>query len=73
MTTMMWLCVSAALVVFGVILHSVATFRGGSNRLSQHTFAEIGWALIPILIMIAAALPSLRDQGITEIVVAAID
>jgi len=58
MNTIIWLCATGAIVVFGVMLHSIATFRGGPMR--RHALVEIAWALVPILIVVAAATPSLR-------------
>jgi len=63
MTTILWLCATGAIVIFGVMLHSVATFRSSPTQLRRHAMAEVAWALIPILIVIAAAVPALRDAG----------
>lgn len=71
MTTTLWLCATAAIVIFGVMLHSVATFRSGPTRLRRHAIVEVAWALIPILIVIAAAMPSLRTASDSAVVVVA--
>lgn len=71
MTMIIWLCATGAIVVFGVMLHSVATFRSGPTRLRRHAVVEVAWALIPILIVIAAATPSLRIAGEREVVIVA--
>ena len=71
MTTIIWLCATCAIVIFGVMLHSVATFRSSPTRLRRHAIVEVAWALIPILIVIAAATPSLRaatDRSVVVIV-----
>ena len=71
MNTMLWLCATSAIVIFGVMLHSVATFRDNPARLRRHALAEVAWAMIPILIVIAAAMPSLRTATESTIVIVA--
>lgn len=71
MTTAIWICATGAIVIFGMMLHSVATFRSGPTRLRRHAIVEVAWALIPILIVIAAAMPSLRIAGDNTVVVVA--
>lgn len=73
MNSIIWLCATGAIVVFGVMLHSVATFRGSPSRLRHHALAEVAWALIPIVIVIAAAVPSLRMAGESTVVTASTD
>ena len=73
MNTMMWLCAAAAIGIFGAILHSVATFRSAGERVARYkrsTVIEVVWALIPILIVIAAAAPSFRMSEPTPVTVA---
>ena len=63
MNTHMWVCTDVAIAIFGVILHSVATFRSSEERASKYerkALVEVVWALVPILIVIAAAVPSFR-------------
>lgn len=63
MNTLMWVCAAVAIAIFGTILHSVATFRSAEERSSKYerkTLIEVVWALVPILIVIAAAVPSFR-------------
>ncbi len=62
MTTALWICATGAIAVFGMMLHSIATFRSGPTRLRRHAIVEVAWALVPILIVIAAAAPSLRGE-----------
>lgn len=74
MNTLMWLCAAAAVGIFGVMLHSVATFRGDRERTGPYrrsACVEVIWALIPILIVIAAALPSFRTHQPAPLTVAA--
>lgn len=67
----LWICAALATAIFGVILHSVATFRGSPTGLRRRTLVEIAWALVPILIVVAAATPVLRMQIEPPVVVAA--
>jgi heme/copper-type cytochrome/quinol oxidase subunit 2 len=73
MNTLIWLCATSAIIVFGVMLHSIATFRGGATRLRHHAITEVAWALVPILIVITAAVPSLRAAGESTVVTASTD
>jgi len=59
-----WICAAVAVTVFGVMIHSIATFRllpdADSTASERSTVVEVVWALIPILIVIAVALPALK-------------
>lgn len=63
-TLILLICASITLGVFVVMIYSVATFRieRSSRTLSfrHHTVIEIVWTLIPIVILISAALPAMR-------------
>jgi len=61
-----WLCVGAAVLVFAAMIFSIVTF---GKPLRDHPpasasvsgkAAEVLWALIPIAIVLAAAMPALR-------------
>jgi heme/copper-type cytochrome/quinol oxidase subunit 2 len=58
-----WLCALIAVAVFVAMIGSVATFarplRGSPASLSGRA-TEILWALIPIAIVLATAIPALR-------------
>jgi heme/copper-type cytochrome/quinol oxidase subunit 2 len=73
MSTAIWICATAAIVIFGMILHSVATFRSSPTRLRRHAIVEVAWALVPILIVIAAATPSLRSAGDQEVAIVSVE
>ena len=76
MNTLMWVCAAVAIAIFGTILHSVATFRSSGNRTGNYkrrTLIEVVWALVPILIVIAAAVPSFRMSEPAAVAVAASD
>jgi heme/copper-type cytochrome/quinol oxidase subunit 2 len=68
MNTSIWICAIIAIVIFGVMLHSVATFRSGTTHQRRHALTEVAWALVPILIVIAAAVPSLKVTGESNVV-----
>lgn len=73
MNTLMWMCAAVAVAIFGAILHSVATFRSAGEtrtRYKRRTLIEVVWALVPILIVIAAAVPSFRQNTPTAVIVA---
>ncbi|HVF16376.1 MAG TPA: cytochrome c oxidase subunit II transmembrane domain-containing protein [Steroidobacteraceae bacterium] len=74
MNTLMWICAALAVPIFGAILHSVATFRADNSRSTRYrraTVIEVVWALVPILIVIAAAAPSFQQAKGTAVAVAA--
>lgn len=71
MNTIIWLCATGAIVIFGVMLHSVATFHSEPTRLRRHALIEVGWALVPILIVVAASVPSLRVAAQSTVVIIA--
>lgn len=66
MAPWLWLCVFAAMAVFATILYSIATFRSG-NATARHSLREFIWAVVPIAIVIAAALPALNLGSATPI------
>jgi heme/copper-type cytochrome/quinol oxidase subunit 2 len=64
--TIFWSCALIAVVVFGVMVYSIARYRIGPTN--SHTFMEVLWALVPIAIFVGAALPAARkiagDSGV---------
>jgi heme/copper-type cytochrome/quinol oxidase subunit 2 len=58
-TPILWVCGFVAAAVFVVMIHSIATFRRGSSA-RPSAVAEIFWAIVPIVIMVSAALPAAR-------------
>jgi cytochrome c oxidase subunit II len=73
MNTLMWMCAAVAVAIFGAILHSVATFRSegeATTAYKRRTLIEVVWALVPILIVIAAAVPSFQGSAPTAVTVA---
>ena len=57
------ICTAIALGVFGMMLRSIASFRtasqGGMPALRRKVL-EILWAIVPIVIVAAAAMPAMR-------------
>lgn len=57
----LWVCAGIAAAVFGVMLYSVATFRGAMSVAvagrRRSTLVELIWALVPITIVIVAIIP----------------
>ena len=56
----LWCCAGFAVLIFASMLFSVATFRRKAAPGSLAPTAEVLWAIVPILIVIAAAAPALR-------------
>jgi cytochrome c oxidase subunit II len=60
-----WVCVGIGIVVFGVMIYSIATFRHSKGAvpdttLVHNTKVEVAWTIVPTLILIAMAIPSAR-------------
>jgi cytochrome c oxidase subunit II len=60
-----WVCVALAVAVFGVMIYSMIVFRKSQGavadtKLVHNTKAEIIWTVIPIIILIAMAVPATR-------------
>ena len=60
----LWICVAIGVVVFGVMFYSIIRHRkaAGAKAAQFHhsTFAEIAWTVIPIVILVAMAVPATR-------------
>lgn len=64
-------CVVIAIVVFGVMIYSIATFRKSKGAvpdktLTHSTTVEIIWTAIPVLILIAMAIPAAKTVLLIE-------
>jgi cytochrome c oxidase subunit II len=62
--TLLWICVLLSILVFGVMLYSVACYQDPKRRgiaKARHKAAEILWAFVPILIIASAATPALKE------------
>jgi cytochrome c oxidase subunit 2 len=62
--TILWVCVAIAAAVFAAMLYSVATFRRSKHpepaKFDHSTTAEVVWTIIPVLILVAMAIPAAR-------------
>ena len=63
--TMLWACVWIAVVVFGWMIYSLVKFRKSQGAVPDTTLihstkAEIIWTIIPVIILVALAVPSAR-------------
>jgi len=60
----LWVCVAIAAAVFGVMIYSIATFRKSKGAVpatfDHSTKAEIVWTVIPVIILVAMAVPAAR-------------
>ncbi|WP_097459556.1 cytochrome c oxidase subunit II [Mangrovitalea sediminis] len=60
--TIFWICVVIGIVVFGVMLWSVLFHRKSlghkSANFHEHTLVEIAWTIVPLLILVAMAVPA---------------
>ena len=60
----LWVCVAIAVAVFGVMIYSIATFRKSKGAVpatfDHNTKAEIIWTVIPVIILVAMAVPAAR-------------
>jgi heme/copper-type cytochrome/quinol oxidase subunit 2 len=59
-SAVLWVCVLGAAAVFARMIHSIATFRRASSETERprNATAEVFWALVPIVIVVAMAAPS---------------
>jgi cytochrome c oxidase subunit 2 len=58
------LCALISIIVLGLLLYAMIAFRRGANptpsRNSHNTVIEVLWTLIPVLILVLIAIPSIR-------------
>jgi cytochrome c oxidase subunit 2 len=64
-SALLWLCIASASVVLGFMLYSVAAYRSPTGGATSHRLGQsligIVWAAVPIIIIVAAALPTVRS------------
>ena len=60
----LWVCVVIAVAVFAVMIYSIATFRKSKGAVpatfDHSTKAEIIWTVIPVIILVAMAIPATK-------------
>ncbi|HVL30507.1 MAG TPA: cytochrome c oxidase subunit II, partial [Sphingomicrobium sp.] len=58
------LCAAISLFVLALLAYTMVRYRRGANptpsRTSHNTFIEVVWTLVPVLILVAIAIPSIR-------------
>ena len=58
------LCVAISIFVLLLLAYTIVKFRRGANpvpsRNSHNTFLEVAWTIVPVLILVAIAIPSIR-------------
>jgi len=61
---LLWLCAIISMVVLGLLGFAMVRFRRGAHpvpsRNSHNTVLEVVWTLVPVLILVAIAIPSIR-------------
>lgn len=59
-----WIVIPITLFVMGLLLYVMVRFNARANpvpsRMTHHTGLEIAWTLVPVLILVALAIPSFR-------------
>lgn len=62
--TIFWICVAIGIVVFGAMAWAIVRHRRATGRqpatFHEHTPVEILWTLVPLLILVAMAIPATR-------------
>jgi cytochrome c oxidase subunit 2 len=69
--TIFWVCVWIGVAVFGVMIYSIIVFRKSRGAIPDTTMVhntrmEVIWTTIPVLILIASAVPAARTLIETE-------
>jgi len=67
----LWVCVAIAVVVFGAMIYSMVKYRKSQGAVADtsivhSTKAEIIWTIIPVLILVALAVPATKGLIIIE-------
>ena len=61
---LLWMCALISLFVLGLLGYTMVKFRRGANptpsRTSHNIALEVAWTLVPVLILVAIAVPSIR-------------
>lgn len=61
---LLWLCAIISAFVLALLAYAMFRFRRGANpvpsRNTHNTFIEVVWTLVPVLILVAIAIPSIR-------------
>jgi cytochrome c oxidase subunit 2 len=61
---LLWMCAVISIFVLALLLYAIVRYRRGANptpsRTSHNTAIEVVWTLVPVLILVAIAIPSVR-------------
>jgi cytochrome c oxidase subunit 2 len=61
---LLWMCALISLFVLALLVWTIIRYRRGANptpsRTSHNTAIEVIWTLVPVLILVAIAIPSIR-------------
>jgi heme/copper-type cytochrome/quinol oxidase subunit 2 len=63
---LLWTVAAVVAAVFAIMIHSIATFRragsveAAAGARDKTALTEVFWAIVPIFIMVASALPAVR-------------
>jgi cytochrome c oxidase subunit 2 len=68
---MFWVCVAIAIVVFGAMIYSIWKFRKSTGAVPDKTLlhstrVEMVWTVIPVVILVATAIPAARTLIVME-------
>jgi cytochrome c oxidase subunit 2 len=63
-TLLVWIITAISVFVLGLLLYVIIRFRESRNpvpsRTTHHTLVEVVWTVVPVLILVLIAIPSLR-------------
>ncbi|MDF2763721.1 MAG: coxB [Rhodospirillales bacterium] len=63
-TLLVWIISAISVFVLGLLLYVIIRFRESANpvpsRTTHHTLVEVVWTVVPVLILVVIAIPSLR-------------
>jgi cytochrome c oxidase subunit II len=67
----LWVCVGIAFLVFGAMIFALVRFRKSKGAVADTSFVhsnkfELAWTLIPVLILVAMAIPAARALIVIE-------
>src|SRR5246127_1412303 len=62
-----WICVAIGVVVFGVMIWSIITYRKSRGAVADvtlvhNTKVEFAWTVVPVVILVVMAVPAAKTQ-----------
>ena len=61
---LLWMCAIISVFVLALLLYAIFRFRRGANptpsKTAHNTLIEVVWTLVPVMILVAIAIPSIR-------------